>query len=75
MLLACVALPWMWAREIPEERWREAQWECSCTWFSGLGAFSPFWAQDLNASKNGRLGDKKRPPYVIKGGMLANSLG
>ena len=45
VLLACVALPWLWAREIPEQRWRESMWECSCTWFTGLGAFSPFWAQ------------------------------
>ena len=45
VLLACVALPWLWAREVPESKWRESSWECSCTWFTGLGAFSPFWAQ------------------------------
>ncbi|MBD39651.1 MAG: hypothetical protein CMB11_04605 [Euryarchaeota archaeon] len=45
VLLACVALPWMWAREVPEELWRNSKFECRCSWFEGLGPFSPFWAQ------------------------------
>jgi len=44
LLLACVALPWMWAREVPDSKWRAYNWGCSCTWFEGLGMFSPFWA-------------------------------
>ena len=44
VLLACVALPWAWAREVPEKMWREGRWECTCGWFDGLGPFSPFWA-------------------------------
>ena len=45
VLLACVALPWAWAREVPERLWRNARWECKCGWFTGLGPLSPFWAQ------------------------------
>ena len=45
VLLACVALPWLWAREVPEDLWRNSRWECKCGWFDGLGAYSPFWAQ------------------------------
>jgi len=46
VLLACVALPWMWAREVPESKWREYRWwVCTCGWFEGMGAFSPLWAQ------------------------------
>jgi hypothetical protein len=44
LLLACVALPWVWAREVPEELWRDRQLEWKCGWFGGLGAFSPVWA-------------------------------
>ena len=44
VLLACVALPWLWAREVPEKLWRDYHWECRCGWFEGMGAFSPFWA-------------------------------
>ena len=44
VLLACVALPWMWAREIPESRWRDYHWKLVCAWDDGLGPYSPFWA-------------------------------
>ena len=44
VLLACVALPWLWAREVPEQLWRDHRWECRCGWFEGFGAFSPLWA-------------------------------
>ena len=44
VLFFCVALPWMWAREIPESRWRDYHWKLVCTWNGGLGPFSPFWA-------------------------------
>ena len=44
VLLACVALPWRWAREIPESRWRDYGWRLVCAWDDGLGLFSPFWA-------------------------------
>ena len=44
VLLLCVALPWMWAREIPESRWRNYHWQLVCAWDDGLGPFSPFWA-------------------------------
>ena len=44
VLLACVALPWMWAREVPESRWRDYGWKLACAWDDGLGFFSPFWA-------------------------------
>lgn len=43
--LLCVALPWFWAREVPEKLWREGRWECACGWFQGIGPFSPVWAQ------------------------------
>ena len=45
VLLACVALPWAWAREVPEELWRNFRWGCTCGWFDGFGPLSPFWAQ------------------------------
>jgi len=45
VLLACVALPWLWAREVPETLWRNSQWESRSGWFEGLGPYSPFWAQ------------------------------
>ena len=44
VLLLCVALPWMWAREIPESRWRDYGWNVACAWDNGLGILSPFWA-------------------------------
>lgn len=44
LLFFCVALPWMWAREIPESRWRDYGWKLVCAWDDGLGLFSPFWA-------------------------------
>tara|TARA_X000001036_G_scaffold424134_1_gene448871 strand:- start:4094 stop:5425 length:1332 start_codon:yes stop_codon:yes gene_type:complete len=45
VFLLAVALPWMWAREVPEHKWRWGQWECRCCdWFGGIGPFSPFWA-------------------------------
>lgn len=44
-LLLAVALPWLWAREVPETLWRAARWECACGWFQGLGPFSPIWGQ------------------------------
>ena len=44
LLLACVALPWMWAREIPQSLWRDYHWRLVCAWDDGLGPFSPFWA-------------------------------
>lgn len=45
VLLACVALPWAWAREIPESKWRNmrcCEWKFG--WFEGFGPISPFWA-------------------------------
>ena len=42
--LLAVALPWLWARNVPEKLWRTYRWECKCGWFQGMGAFSPFWA-------------------------------
>ena len=45
VLLACVALPWAWAREIPESKWRNFRWGFTCDWFDGFGPLSPFWAQ------------------------------
>lgn len=45
LLLLAVALPWGWAREVPEKLWRAAEWRCRCGWFEGLGPYSPFWAQ------------------------------
>ena len=44
MLLLCVALPWMWAREITESQWRDYHWRFVCAWDDGLGPYSPFWA-------------------------------
>ena len=44
VLLLCVALPWMWAREIPESQWRGYHWRLVCAWDDGLGPYSPFWA-------------------------------
>lgn len=43
-LLLLVALSWMWAREIPESKWRGYHWKLVCAWDDGLGPFSPFWA-------------------------------
>lgn len=43
-LLLLVALSWMWAREIPESKWRGYHWRMACAWDDGLGPFSPFWA-------------------------------
>ena len=40
-------LPWMWAREIPESKWRGYKFQCSAGFndmFDGLSLFSPFWA-------------------------------
>lgn len=34
----------MWAREIPESKWRGYHWRVACAWDDGLGPFSPFWA-------------------------------
>ena len=44
VLLLCVALPWMWAREITESQWRDYHWRFVCAWDDGLGPYSPFWA-------------------------------
>ena len=44
LLLLCVALPWMWAREVPDSQWRNYHWGIVCAWDDGLGPFSPFWA-------------------------------
>ena len=44
VLFFCVALPWMWAREVPESMWRNYHWKLVCAWDDGLGIFSPFWA-------------------------------
>ena len=39
-----VALIWAWHRETPEHAWRNYQRECRCSWYSGLGFYSPLWA-------------------------------
>ena len=44
VLFFSTALAWMWAREIPESRWRDYHWKLVCSWDDGLGPFSPFWA-------------------------------
>jgi hypothetical protein len=44
LLLVLVGLSWMWAREIPESKWRGYHWRIACAWDDGLGPFSPFWA-------------------------------
>lgn len=44
LLLVLVGLSWMWAREIPESKWRGYHWQIACAWDDGLGPFSPFWA-------------------------------
>ena len=44
LLLVLVGLSWMWAREIPESKWRGYHWRVACAWDDGLGPFSPFWA-------------------------------
>jgi len=38
-------LPWMWAREVPESKWRTFRLYCRCDdWYDGFGFLSPFWA-------------------------------
>jgi len=39
-----VTLIWAWHREIPELYWRMYRNECRCTWYRGLGFYSPLWA-------------------------------
>ena len=43
--LLAAALPWAWAREVPEGKWRAYKFACTCgDWYDGLGFGSPFWA-------------------------------
>ena len=38
-------LPWMWAREVPESKWRTFRLYCrNDDWYDGFGFLSPFWA-------------------------------
>ena len=48
--IVLVALIWAWHREIPEQAWRRFRCCCPescCTWYDGLGFYSPLWAHGI----------------------------